>query len=57
MRHVQVELVHGWKADFVWKSTSFDRCQKSIKTFAVDQFSVTGCELTHRAAGLWSLWC
>lgn len=28
--------------DFVWKSTSFDRMQKALKQFAVDEYSVTG---------------
>jgi regulator of nonsense transcripts 1 len=26
----------------VWKSTSFDRQQRALKTFAVDEYSVTG---------------
>lgn len=29
-------------ADFVWKSTSFDRMQLAMKTFAVDEKSVSG---------------
>jgi hypothetical protein len=32
----------GCSVDFVWKSTSFDRMQRAMKQFAVDEFSVTG---------------
>lgn len=28
--------------EFVWKSTSFDRMQNALKTFAVDDTSVSG---------------
>ena len=37
-----VECKEGFAIDFVWKSISFDRMQKAMKTFAVDEFSVTG---------------
>ncbi len=37
-----VDQTHGFSVEFVWKSTSFDRMQKAMKTFAVDEFSVTG---------------
>lgn len=33
---------HNFAADFVWKSTSFDRMQAAMKTFAVDEQSVSG---------------
>ncbi|UZJ55035.1 hypothetical protein CBS101457_004355 [Exobasidium rhododendri] len=33
---------HQFSADFVWKSTSFDRMQTAMKTFAVDEQSVSG---------------
>lgn len=33
---------HGFSVDFVWKSTSFDRMQGAMKTFAVDETSVSG---------------
>lgn len=36
------ELTHNFAADFVWKSTSFDRMQLAMKTFAVDEKSVSG---------------
>lgn len=39
---VPLDQTYGFAVDFVWKSTSFDRMQKAMKTFAVDEFSVTG---------------
>ncbi|KAI0345102.1 hypothetical protein BDW22DRAFT_997093 [Trametopsis cervina] len=39
---VPVEVTHNYTADFVWKSTSFDRMQLAMKTFAVDEKSVSG---------------
>jgi len=33
---------HNFAADFVWKSTSFDRMQLAMKTFAIDEKSVSG---------------
>ncbi|KAL3497680.1 hypothetical protein ACH5RR_040412 [Cinchona calisaya] len=39
---VPVDLIHGFSVDFVWKSTSFDRMQGAMKTFAVDETSVSG---------------
>jgi hypothetical protein len=39
---VPSECTHGFSADFVWKSTSFDRMQLAMKTFAVDEKSVSG---------------
>jgi regulator of nonsense transcripts 1 len=33
---------HGFTVDFIWKSTSFDRMQLALKTFLVDEFSLTG---------------
>jgi regulator of nonsense transcripts 1 len=32
----------GFKVAFCWNSTSFDRMQRALKTFAVDEYSVTG---------------
>lgn len=40
--NVPVEVTHNFTADFVWKSTSFDRMQLAMKTFAVDEKSVSG---------------
>ncbi|KAF8379148.1 hypothetical protein HHK36_028577 [Tetracentron sinense] len=39
---VPVDVNHGYSVDFVWKSTSFDRMQGAMKTFAVDETSVSG---------------
>nr|GEY08742.1 regulator of nonsense transcripts 1 homolog [Tanacetum cinerariifolium] len=36
------DVNHGFSVDFVWKSTSFDRMQGAMKTFAVDETSVSG---------------
>ncbi|CAJ0835586.1 16281_t:CDS:2 [Entrophospora sp. SA101] len=37
-----VECTHNFSVDFVWKSTSFDRMQTAMKTFAIDESSVSG---------------
>lgn len=39
---VPVDVTHNYTADFVWKSTSFYRMQLAMKTFAVDEKSVSG---------------
>jgi len=39
---VPSDCTHNFAADFVWKSTSFDRMQFAMKTFAVDEKSVSG---------------
>ncbi|KXN91430.1 Regulator of nonsense transcripts 1 [Leucoagaricus sp. SymC.cos] len=39
---VPSDCTHNFAADFVWKSTSFDRMQLAMKTFAVDEKSVSG---------------
>ncbi|KAF4576358.1 hypothetical protein EYR40_000596 [Pleurotus pulmonarius] len=39
---VPSECTHNFAVDFVWKSTSFDRMQLAMKTFAVDEKSVSG---------------
>lgn len=33
---------HGFSIDFLWKATSYDRMQAAMKTFAVDEMSVSG---------------
>ena len=43
-------MLKGYAIDFVWKSTSFDRMQSAMKTFAVDDTSVSGY-LYHRLLG------
>ncbi len=45
-----VDLNHGFSVDFVWKSTSFDRMQAAMKTFAVDDTSMSGY-LYHKLLG------
>jgi regulator of nonsense transcripts 1 len=37
-----LDQTFGFHVEFVWKSTSFDRQQKALKTFALDEYSVTG---------------
>ena len=39
---VPIDVVHNFSVDFVWKSTIFDRMQASMKTFVVDETSVSG---------------
>ncbi|KAJ5418850.1 uncharacterized protein N7487_002400 [Penicillium crustosum] len=41
-KSVPTECTHNFMADYVWKSTSFDRMQCAMKTFAVDEQSVSG---------------
>lgn len=52
MRHLNVplQITEGYIAEFVWKSTSYDRMQAALKTFAVDDTSVSGY-LYHRLLG------
>src|SRR4051812_44903648 len=45
-----VDCTHNFSVDFVWKSTSFDRMQLAMKTFAVDETSVSGY-IYHRLLG------
>jgi regulator of nonsense transcripts 1 len=40
--NVPTDFTHGFSVDFVWKPTSFDRMQAAMKTFAVDEKSVSG---------------
>lgn len=47
---VPVECTHNFSVDFVWKSTSFDCMQSAMKTFAVDEQSVSGY-IYHRLLG------
>lgn len=48
--NVPTEIMDGYFVDFVWKSTSFDRMQAAMKTFAVDDTSLTGY-LYHKILG------
>ena len=43
-------ISEGYIAEFVWKATSYDRMQAALKTFAVDDTSVSGY-LYHRLLG------
>lgn len=49
-KSVPTECTHNFTADYVWKSTSFDRMQLAMKTFAVDELSVSGY-IFHRLLG------
>lgn len=44
------DVTSGYAVDFVWKSTSFDRMQAAMKSFAVDETSVSGY-LYHKLLG------
>jgi regulator of nonsense transcripts 1 len=41
-KSIPTELSHNFSADYVWKATSYDRMQLAMKTFAVDDMSVSG---------------
>lgn len=43
-------ITEGFIVEFVWKSTSFDRMQAALKSFAVDETSVSGY-LYHKLLG------
>lgn len=45
-----IDVQQGFCVEFVWKSTSFDRMQAAIRTFAVDDTSVSGY-LYHKLLG------
>ena len=47
---VPVECTLNFTVDFVWKATSYDRMQNALKTFAVDESSVSGY-IYHRLLG------
>ena len=40
--HVPTSVTNDYVVEFVWKSTSFDRMQNALKTFAIDDASVSG---------------
>lgn len=48
--HAPVHISDGYIVEFVWKSTSYDRMQNALKSFAVDDTSVSGY-LYHRLLG------
>lgn len=41
-KNVPTDLTSNFSADYVWKATSYDRMQLAMKTFAVDDLSVSG---------------
>ena len=41
-KSVPTDCTHNFSADYVWKATSYDRMQLAMKTFAVDELSVSG---------------
>ena len=43
-------LTDGYVVEYIWKATSYDRMQNALKTFAIDDTSVTGY-LYHRLLG------
>jgi regulator of nonsense transcripts 1 len=47
---VPLDITDGYIIEFVWKSTSYDRMQAALKTFAIDDTSVSGY-LYHRILG------
>ncbi|KAJ5247534.1 hypothetical protein N7468_002517 [Penicillium chermesinum] len=49
-KSVPTECTHNFTADYVWKSTSFDRMQGAMKNFAIDDQSVSGY-IFHRLLG------
>jgi regulator of nonsense transcripts 1 len=49
-KSIPTECTHNFCADYVWKATSFDRMQYAMKTFAVDEMSVSGY-IFHRLLG------
>ncbi|KAF3928370.1 hypothetical protein ABW21_db0205604 [Orbilia brochopaga] len=49
-KNVPTDCTHSFSADYVWKATSFDRMQLAMKSFAVDDMSVSGY-IYHRLLG------
>ena len=48
--NVPLSITDGYIAEYVWKSTTYDRMQNALKSFAVDDTSVSGY-LYHRLLG------
>ena len=40
--HVPEQIHEDYVVEYIWKSTSYDRMQNALKTFAIDDTSVTG---------------
>ena len=41
-KSIPTDCTFGFSADYVWKATSYDRMQLAMKTFAVEDMSVSG---------------
>jgi regulator of nonsense transcripts 1 len=41
-KSLPTDITRNFSADYVWKATSYDRMQLAMKTFAVDEMSVSG---------------
>jgi regulator of nonsense transcripts 1 len=48
--HVPESIHDDYIVEYIWKSTSYDRMQNALKTFAIDDTSVTGY-IYHRLLG------
>eukprot|EP00163_Fabomonas_tropica_P009292 TRINITY_DN1909_c0_g1_i2.p1 TRINITY_DN1909_c0_g1~~TRINITY_DN1909_c0_g1_i2.p1 ORF type:complete len:1112 (+),score=271.16 TRINITY_DN1909_c0_g1_i2:105-3440(+) len=49
-RGAPIDITHGYIVEVVWKAVTFDRQQAALKTFAVDDTSVSGY-IYHRLLG------
>jgi len=49
-KSVPTECTHSFSVDYVWKSTSYDRMQLAMKSFAVNEQSLSGY-IYHRLLG------
>lgn len=49
-KSVPTDCTHNFSAEYVWKATSYDRMQLAMKTFALDERSVSGF-LFHKLLG------
>ncbi|KAF3760556.1 hypothetical protein M406DRAFT_108135 [Cryphonectria parasitica EP155] len=49
-KSVPTDCTHNFSAEYVWKATSYDRMQLAMKTFALDEKSVSGF-LFHKLLG------
>lgn len=49
-KHAPTDQTFGFCIDFVWKPVSFDRMQRAMKKFLIDEYSVTGY-LFHKLLG------
>jgi len=45
------DCTSGFSVEFVWKGTTFERMQGAMKTFAIDETSVSGY-IYHKCASM-----